>query len=219
MENKKFEQNINPHDYVGTSRFKKFLHFIKIPLISICCLGVITGIVYPIVVTGVGQAVFNYEANGSLIKIKLKDGTVVTYGSKLIGQDFYTNNNGQYMFGRLDFGQEGKPQTDAEKAKKHFDDLLTKYNLKPTTPIPQELLTNSGSGVDPNISIEAAKWQADLIVAARTELKKTNPDTIVPTKEEIYSYINKYSDKQFVGIFGNNVTNVLLVNLAIDKKI
>lgn len=218
MNNKKFDQAVNAGEYIGSNKFKKFWHFFKIPLIAICSLGVITGIAYPLVVTGIGQAAFSYQANGSIIKVKLKNGSIVTYGSKLIGQDFYTNNNGQYMFGRLDFGNDSTTTTSPD-AKAHFEKLFSDNNLSLTSDVPQELITKSGSGVDPNISIDAAKWQVDLIVAARTKMHETDSSVIVPTKGEILSYIQKYSVSQFVGVIGQNVTNVLMVNLAIDKKI
>ena len=200
------------------SKLKVVWNFIRMPLTVTACLGVLCGIIYPITITGFAQTAFPYEANGSQIKVKV-NGEWKVYGSKLIGEDFYTDNDGRYMFGRLNFAGEDLNINQDDVSKK-INGLITQYNIadkfnknsKNQIEIPNQLITESGSGVDPTISLEASKWQIPLIIAAR---KKINPNDQV-NEQQIIDYINKYSSSAFAGIFGNSGTNVLLVNLALD---
>lgn len=214
------ESNYKVSDSVVKSKLKVFWHFFRLPLIVICSLGVICGIVYPIVITGIGQTAFSYQANGSVIKVKDKNGNWLTYGSEKIGQDFYTNNNGQYLFGRADYIN----STDASEIKNQvttkIKELISNNQLDSTykdsnANIPQDLTTASGSKVDPQISLDAAKWQIPLVVTARKKWNNENPNNQIKevTTTELENYINKYSSD---GIYGNKTTNILLVNLSID---
>lgn len=206
------------------SRWKSFWHFVRLPLVVTASLGIICGIAYPIVITGIAQTAFPYEANGSQIKVKV-NGEWKVYGSKLIGEDFYTNNDGRYMFGRLNFPGKDYNITQDEVSQK-INSLINYYNnyynISDKFPknsqnqivIPEQLITYSGSGVDPTISIDAAEWQIPLIIAARQKLNLANAKNL--TEEKIEEYINKYSSSEFAGIYGNSGTNVLLINLALD---
>src|SRR5512138_1552342 len=141
-------------------------------------LTVITGLIYPLVVTGVAQVVFPHQANGSLIVIDGK-----TYGSELIGQQF---DDPKYFWGRLsatgDFpynaynartltGSSGSnygPMNPALiKAAQDRIDALKRADPGNTAPIPVDLVTASGSGLDPNISMAAALYQAARVARLR----------------------------------------------------
>lgn len=206
-------------DSIEKSKLKVFWRFIRIPLVSIGTLGAICGIVYPIVITGIGQAIFWYQANGSQIRVQDSNGNWITYGSEKIGQDFFTNNNGNYFFGRADFATSSDSTTKQQSVKDKLTNLIKENKLESTyqdsneiISFPEDLITTSGSGVDPSISIEAAKWQIPLILAVRNKDKTTD----LLTEEQLLSYINEYSSHEFVGIYGNTTTNIVLLNLRLD---
>ena len=216
------EANYKISDSLPKSKLKSFWKFIRLPLVSICCLGAICGIAYPLVITAIGQSVFWYQANGSQINVKGSDGEWITYGSDKIGQDFYTNNDGKYFFGRADFVKVDDNKTVEETIKNKLTTLIKDNNLtneyqdaNGKINIPDDLITISGSGVDPSISIEAAEWQIPLILAVRN---KENPSNKL-TKNDLEEYIKEYSSQKFVGIYGNTTTNIVLLNLRLDGKI
>ena len=177
---------------------------------------VITGIVYPIAVTGIAQVAFPRQANGSLIVIDGK-----TYGSELIGQQF---DNPKYFWGRLsatgDFpynafnaetltGSSGSnygPLNPAltEAAQARIEALKT-ADPDNTLPIPVDLVTASGSGLDPHISIAAALYQVHRVATARGL-----------DEGQVKSLVEKYAQGRQFGFLGEPRVNVLLLNLALD---
>lgn len=168
---------------------------------------IIFGFIYPAVSTVTMQTLFPQEAQGSLIYYK--DGKVI--GSELIGQNF---TEPKYFWGRLsatapvynaaassgsNFGANNPALLDAVKTR---SEMLGGKN------IPVDLVTASGSGLDPQISPEAAEFQVERVAKARGK-----------KPEEIREYINKFTEGRQFGILGEARVNVLKLNLALDGKI
>lgn len=177
---------------------------------------VITGVIYPLVVTGVAQMVFPHQANGSLIVIDGK-----ANGSELIGQQF---DAPKYFWGRLSAtgafpynafnaqtltGSSGSnygPLNPAliEMVQARVD-ALKAADPDNTLPIPVDLVTASGSGLDPHISAAAALYQVHRVAAARG-LSDGAVETLV----------NQYTEGRQFGFLGEPRVNVLELNLALD---
>jgi len=171
---------------------------------------VITGVVYPVVVTGLGRAAFAAQANGSLIE---KNGKPV--GSGLIGQQF---DAPYYFWGRLSAtspmpynaqssgGSNLGPTNPAlaDEIKGRLDALKAAGNDM-SQPVPVDLVTSSGSGLDPQISPAAAAYQAARVAKARS----------LPFDQVANLIAANTSGRQF-GIFGEARVNVLKLNLALD---
>jgi K+-transporting ATPase ATPase C chain len=166
---------------------------------------VITGLAYPLIVTGIAQVLFKDQANGSLIE---KDGKVV--GSSLIGQPF---SDPKYFWGRpsatspmpyngaASSGSNQGPTNPAlkEAVKGRIKDHEGK------TPVPADLVTASGSGLDPHISPAAAEYQIERIAKARN---------LAP--EKLRELVQKHAEGRQLGILGEPRVNVLRLNLALD---
>lgn len=180
-------------------------------------LTLLCGVIYPLVVTGLSQLFFSKQANGSMIEVNGK-----TYGSELLAQQFTGN---QYMWGRiikLDVttfqDEDGKPLMYAvpsnlspasEEYKKLVAERVAKIKAanpdKEDTPIPEDLVTCSGSGLDPHISPVAAQYQVDRIANARGI-----------SADKVKQIVLQYTNKKLLGVFGEETVNVLQVNLALD---
>src|SRR5512137_2230192 len=148
------------------------LRQLRIAIISFALLTIVTGLLYPIAVTAVAQVAFPWQANGSLI---MKEGEPV--GSALIGQPF---DAPKYFWGRLsatspypynaaassgsNLGPTNPALIDEVKARV---DALRAADPTNAAPIPVDLVTSSGSGLDPDISVAAAQYQAARVAAAR----------------------------------------------------
>src|SRR5438132_6333808 len=145
---------------------------LRAALVLLVALTVITGVVYPVVVTAVAQLVFPHQANGSLI---VKDGKVV--GSALIGQPF---DDPKYFWGRPSatspFGYNAASSSGSNlsptnpalgKSVQERVDALRAADPGNTAPVPVDLVTASGSGLDPHISPAAALYQVDRVARAR----------------------------------------------------
>lgn len=175
-------------------------------------LSAVTGIVYPVAVTGVAQAVFPEAAAGSLI---LQEGKPV--GSALIGQSF---TDPKYFWGRpsatgpqpYNAGASGGSNqgplnpalADAVKARIEALRAADPGNLRP---VPADLVTASGSGLDPHISPSAATWQVERVARAR----KLKPEAIA-------DLVARHTEGRQLGLFGEPRVNVLKLNLALDAK-
>lgn len=186
---------------------------IKVIRPAIVCLlvfSLICGIIYPLVVSAIAQICFKDKANGNIITVTLKDGKTVDIGSEYIAQNF---TEAKYLIGR--------PMTDSKSATNlspvsNEQEALVNERIKwlkeidpsNTKEIPMDLVTVSGSGVDPHISVAAADYQIDRIAKERN---------IAPDK--VKEVIEKYTDKKLFGVFGEETVNVLEVNLALDKLI
>ena len=170
-------------------------------------LTLLTGVIYPLVVTGVAQTLFSYQANGSLIFVDGK-----AYGSALIGQPF---DDPKYFWGRLsavnydaasssgsNLGPMNPVLMDTVRAR---IDALKAADPENTLPIPVDLVTASGSGLDPHISVAAALYQVHRVATARGL-----------SEAEVTALVNQFTDGRQFGIFGEPRVNVLLLNLALD---
>jgi K+-transporting ATPase ATPase C chain len=173
---------------------------------------VLTGLLYPLAMTGVAQALFHERANGSLAHDE--HGTVV--GSELIGQAFGLP---AYLQGRPSAAGNGYDATASSgsnlgpTSKKLRDrvagdvDRLHKENPDAPLPIPGELVTTSASGLDPDLSPAAAFWQVPRIAKAR----QLDP-------ERVRAVIESRVQGRDLGVFGEPRVNVLAVNLALDQQ-
>ncbi|MFK4428197.1 K(+)-transporting ATPase subunit C [Bacillus mycoides] len=171
---------------------------------------VLCGLVYPLIVTGIAQAVMKDNADGSLI-YNDKDEVV---GSKLIGQNF---TDPRYFHGRISSieykaeasGSNNYAPSDPDLAKrveKSIEDWKKQNRAVPVTEVPIDLVTNSGSGLDPDISPKAASVQVDRIS------KLTN----IP-KEKLNQLIKDQTEGAALGLFGEDRVNVLKLNLELQK--
>lgn len=175
------------------------------------------GVAYPYAITGIAQALLPDEANGSLIE---RAGTVV--GSSLIGQPFSAN---KYFWPRPSATMGADPADPTKSLSVSYNAAASGgSNLGPTSqalfdrlgedvahykqgsrPVPTELATASGSGLDPHISPKAALYQAARVAAARGL-----PDITV------HALIDRHSEGGFLGLVGEPRVNVLVLNLALD---
>jgi K+-transporting ATPase ATPase C chain len=196
------------------------LREIRPAIVVLVALTLITGLIYPLVMTGIAGLIFPRQAQGSLIE---RDGKVV--GSELIGQVFTSD---KYFHGRPSATTAPDPK-DATKTipapynaansggsnlgpsnKALIDrvqgdiDALKKEN--PSTPIPADLVTTSASGLDPHISPEAALFQVPRIAKARN----------LP-EDRIRQLVEDNTEGRFLGFVGEPRVNVLLLNLALDR--
>ncbi len=184
---------------------------IRISLIATVLFTVLCGMVYPLLVTGIGQVLFPGKANGSLIE---ENGKVV--GSELIGQPF---SDPKYFWGRLsatspypynagsssasNFGPLNSSLIDA--VKKRVADLRSVDSTN-TQAIPVDLVTSSGSGLDPHISVAAAEYQINRVARSR--------HLAAGRVQELVGACT--AGRQF-GFLGEPRVNVLELNLALDR--
>jgi K+-transporting ATPase ATPase C chain len=172
--------------------------------ISFLSLTILCGVIYTGVVTGIAQLFFPDQANGSMLRITLADGTIKEYGSELLGQEF---TDAKYLIGRPMGTTNLSPTSGEAKVKvQERIDFLKSLDPENTADIPSDLVTASGSGVDPNISPEAAKYQVARIARVRNI-----------SEAEVRSIIEKYTTGSLLGFWGEPAVNVLKVNLALDK--
>lgn len=184
--------------------------YIKPAFLIFCVLTVITGLIYPLFITGLAQVLLPKQANGSLI---YQNGKVI--GSSLIGQQF---DDPKYLWGRV---SAASPQYNASSSSgsnigPSNPALLDEVNarikdLKAVDPdnknlIPVDLVTSSASGLDPHISIAAAMYQVSRIARLRK----------IP-ESQVIDFIKKNTQGRFLGIIGEPVVNVLEFNIALDK--
>lgn len=180
-------------------------------LVIFGALTILCGVLYPLAVSGVASAAFPAEAAGSLVQVDGK-----TVGSSLIGQSF---SSPKYFWGRpsgtgpmpnngagssgTNFGPTNAAQIDAVKGR---IDALKALDPSNTQPIPVDLVTASASGLDPEISPAAARYQAARVAAARQF--NTN---------QVLALIEQHTRPQYLGFFGEPRVNVLALNLALDQ--
>ncbi|MER2031007.1 MAG: K(+)-transporting ATPase subunit C [Solibacillus sp.] len=182
-----------------------------------CIFTIICGGIYPLVITTFAQAVFPEKANGSLIEV---EGNL--YGSELLGQQFTKDS---HMWGRImqiDTAtykdKEGNAvmyafPANLSPASREYRALVADrvHFIKEEHPqskgkaIPVDLVTSSGSGLDPGISVAAAMYQVE-------RLAEKNQMSI----EEVNKIIRECTDSKFLGVFGEETVNVLKVNLMLE---
>ena len=184
--------------------------YLRPALMCLVLLTVITGVVYPLVVTAIAQMVFPFQANGSLI---VQDGKVV--GSALIGQPF---DDPKYFWGRLSAtapfpynagassGSNYGPLNPAlSAAAKGRIDTLREADPGNAAPVPVDLATASGSGLDPHISPAAAFYQVSRVAKARG---------VDPA--QVRRLVEQHIEGRQLGVLGEPRVNVLRLNLALD---
>ena len=181
-------------------------------LVVFAVLTALTGVVYPLAVTAIGQAVFPEQAAGSLV---VRDGKPV--GSALIGQNF---SDPKYFWGRpsatgpypnnasASSGSNQGPMnpalTDAVKGR---IDALRAADPGNAAPVPVDLVTASASGLDPHISVAGAVYQAARVARVR--------NLALP---QVRQLIDKHTEGRLFGFLGEPRVNVLLLNLALDRQ-
>jgi K+-transporting ATPase ATPase C chain len=186
------------------------LRQLKIALIFLGIFTVVTGIIYPLFVTGIAQAFFHRQANGSLIKENR-----VSVGSELIGQPF---SDPKYFWGRLsatsavpydasassgsNYGPSNPALLEAVQARIN---VLKAVDPDNNQPIPVDLVTFSASGLDPDISVAAAKYQVQRVARYRGL-----------SQEQVSALLSKFTEGRQLGILGEPRVNVLKLNLALD---
>lgn len=203
---------------------KRFFKYFKNALLVSIAMFAICGFAYPMIMTGISQIIFPHQANGSLIE---ENGEVV--GSSLVGQDFtderlfhcrpsaynyntYTEEdkeNGDY--GGVSSGSNNYAPSNPDLEKRINEDIEKFLQENPTIEkedIPSDIITASGSGLDPHISVEAANVQIDR-VSENTGL----------TKKQLKKMIEENTEGKFLGIFGEEKVNVLKLNLSLAKEI
>ena len=167
---------------------------------------VLTGILYPLALTGVASLVFPHRAGGSPIT---RDGVVV--GSAMIGQAF---SDPKYFWGRpsaAGAGYDGRASSGSNlgPTSKALAERIAAEAARhgvPANAVPPELLTASGSGLDPHVSPTAARFQAARVAAARG-LDPARLDAL----------ISELTERPFLGIIGEERVNILQLNLALDE--
>lgn len=206
---------------------KLFVNLKQAILITITMF-ILCGLIYPFAVTALAQGLLHHQANGSLLEI---NGEAV--GSELIGQSFsapsyfwgrvsaihynvYTKDdtipdkNGQLNYSGVTSGTFNYAPSNPELKKRIEADIKKFLLANPTVKrqdIPADLMTASGSGLDPHISVKAANIQVKRIALASGL-----------SEEEIGKIIEENTEKRTLGIFGENKVNVLMANLTIMKK-
>lgn len=202
---------------------KKYLKPIKTAFFVAIIMFLICGFAYPLVLTGISQIVFPDQANGSIVEM---DGKAV--GSSLVGQDFtdqrlfhcrpsaynyntYTQEekeNGTYS--GVSSGSNNYAVSNPELEKRLNEEIEQFLKENPTISkdeIPSDIITASGSGLDPHISVEAANVQIDRIVK-NTQL----------SREKVETLIEQNTQGKLFGIFGEETVNVLELNLSLVKE-
>jgi len=198
------------------------LRQIRPAIVMIIAMTVITGLIYPLGLTGIAQLIFPDQANGSLLK--KDDGTVI--GSSLIGQNFTEN---KYFHGRPSTTTDTDPNdptktvpapynasnsggANAGPTSKSLIDRVTQDADKlkaenPSAPIPVDLVTTSASGLDPDISPAAAHFQAPRVAKTRGI-----------SEARVHDLVNQSIEGRFVGILGEPKVNVLQLNMKLDAE-
>lgn len=193
---------------------------IRPALVLLVAMTLITGLAYPLAITGIAQMIFPYQAQGSLVE---RDGKVI--GSALIGQEFTSD---RYFHGRpsatlgpdpndpsrsvsvpynaansmgSNLGPTNKALIDRVKA-----DVERLKAENPNRPVPTDLVTTSGSGLDPDISPAAALFQVPRIAKARN----------LP-EDSVKRLVDEHIEGRLLGVLGEPHVNVLALNLALDR--
>jgi K+-transporting ATPase ATPase C chain len=193
---------------------------IRPAIVLVVVLTLITGLIYPLVMTGIAGAIFPTQAQGSLIE---RDGKVV--GSALIGQEF---TSAQYFHGRpsattapdpndatktvsapynaANSGGSNLGPTNKALVERVQGDVDKLKQENPSAPVPIDLVTTSGSGLDPHISPQAALFQVPRVAKARN----------MP-EDRLRQLVNENVEGRTLGLLGEPRVNVLALNLALDR--
>jgi potassium-transporting ATPase KdpC subunit len=193
---------------------------IRPALVVLIVLTAITGLVYPLTMTGIAGVIFPRQAQGSFIE---RDGQVV--GSALIGQSFTSE---KYFHGRLSATVTPDPKDPTKNVELPYnaansggsnlgptnkalidrvkEDLEKRKAENPKANVPIDLVTTSGSGLDPHISPEAALFQVPRVAKARNM-----------AEDRLRQLVNQHVEGRLFGLFGEPRVNVLALNMALDR--
>jgi K+-transporting ATPase ATPase C chain len=196
------------------------IHHLRPALVLLLLLTVLTGGLYPALITGIGQGLFHSQANGSLVE---RNGEIV--GSSLIGQSF---GGDRYFHGRPSATTASDPNDPAKTIAAPYNaanssgsnygptskalldrvraDAEAAGKTNPAAAIPVDLVTASASGLDPHITPAAAYFQVPRIAHARKI-----------SEDGVRALIAGHTERRWLGIFGEPVVNVLMLNLALDE--
>ena len=183
---------------------------LRAAIVVFVALSIITGIVYPLAITGIAQSLFSHQANGSLI---VEGDTIV--GSELICQTF---DEPKYFWGRpsaigynaaassgSNLGPTNSALLDAVKGRV---ETLQKAGPENKAPVPVDLVTASGSGLDPHISPAAAEFQLSRVARARGL-----------EESAVRNFVSEHTQGRTFGVLGEPCVNVLLLNRALDAAV
>jgi K+-transporting ATPase ATPase C chain len=196
------------------------LREIRPAIVVLLALTLITGLVYPLAMTGIAKVIFPHQAEGSLIE---RDGKVV--GSAFIGQEFTSD---KYFHGRPSATTAPDPKDPTKTVAAPYNaansggsnlgpsnkalidrvqgDIDTLKKENPSAPVPADLVTTSASGLDPDISPEAALFQVPRVAKARNL-----------AEDRVRQLVTDHVEGRFLGLLGEPRVNVLLLNLALDQ--
>lgn len=181
----------------------EILKAVKPAILIFITMTILCGVVYTGAVTGLAQALFPKQANGSIITVTDDDGTKKDVGSELVAQEFTGAN---YLIGRpmrkTNFSPVSREQEQLVQER-----IVWWHSFDPENneDIPMDLVTASGSGIDPYISPEAADFQVERIAKTRGI-----------SEDKVRKIIQQYTTNRFLGFIGEPGVNVLRVNLALD---
>jgi K+-transporting ATPase ATPase C chain len=196
------------------------LREIRPAIVVLVALTLITGVGYPLAITGIAQAIFPRQANGSMVE---RDGQLI--GSALIGQKFESD---KYFHGRLSATTAPDPKDPTKSVPAPYnagnsggsnlgpsnkalidrvkDDMAKLQKDNPGAAVPEDLVTTSASGLDPDISPEAALFQVPRIAKARN----------LP-EDRVRKLVEDNTEARFLALLGEPRVNVLKLNLALDR--
>lgn len=180
---------------------------LKISILMTIVTTVLLGLAYPLVITGIAQIIFPDQANGQLIK--KSDGTII--GSRIIGQPFTSPGyfHSRPSAAHYDAGNSAASNyapTNLALVDRVKKDVASYQTDNRGKPVPIDLVTTSGSGLDPHISPAAAEFQIPRVAKERHL-----------SKEQVADLVKKYTEDRQFGFFGEPVVNVLELNLALDE--
>jgi K+-transporting ATPase ATPase C chain len=196
------------------------LREIRPAIVVLVILTVITGLIYPLAMTGIAGVIFPHQAQGSLIE---RDGHVI--GSELIGQNFTSD---KYFHGRPSATTAPDPKDSTKTVPAPYNaqnsgasnlgpsnkalvdrvqgDIDTLKKENPSASVPIDLVTTSASGLDPDISPEGALFQVPRVAKARKL-----------SEDRVRALVAEHTDSRWLGLLGEPRVNVLELNLALDK--